>query len=79
MSHEAYLAGDRKTGAHVLQECEGMIWKGSAGRPKYMVEAERRAFGKVVRFQDDIASPCPLEGTFSNAQSDGYEAHQCNA
>lgn len=70
MSHEAYLAGDRKTGAHVLQECEGMIWKGSAGRPKYVVEAERRAFGQVVRFKDVIVSPYPLEGTFENLGSD---------
>lgn len=70
MSYEAYLAGDRKTGAHVLQECEGMIWKGSAGRPKYVIEAERRAFGQVVRFNDVIVSPYPLEGTFESLGSD---------
>lgn len=70
MSHEAYLAGDRKTGAHVLQECEGMIWRGSAGRLKYVVEAERRAFGEVVRFKDVVVSPYPLEGTLESLASD---------
>lgn len=70
MSHEAYLAGDRKTGAHILQECEGMIWKGSAGRLKYVVEAERRAFGRVARFKDVIVSPYPVEGTFESLCSD---------
>jgi hypothetical protein len=70
MSHEAYLAGDRKTGAHVLQECEGMIWKSGAGRPKYVVEAERRAFGRVVRFNDVVVSPYPLEGTVESLGRD---------
>lgn len=70
MSHEAYLAGDRKTGSHILQECEGMIWKGRAGRPKYVVEAERRAFGQVVRFKDVVVSPYPLEGTFESLGGD---------
>lgn len=70
MSHEAYLAGDRKTGSHVLQECEGMIWKGRAHRPKYVVEAERRAFGEVVRFKDVVVSPYPLEGALASLGDD---------
>lgn len=63
MSQEAFLAGDRKRGCHTLQECEGLIWKGSRLRPKYVVEAERRAFGQNVLFADVVVSPYPYEGT----------------
>lgn len=63
MSHEAFLAGDRKTGAHTLQECEGMIWPSRAQRVKYAVAAERRAFGEVVTYADVKVSPHPYEGS----------------
>jgi len=63
MAFEAYRAGDRKRGNHTLQEGEGMIWSGSRLRVKYAVEAERRAFGQVVRYKDVRVSPYPIEGT----------------
>ena len=66
MSHEAYLAGDAKAGAHTLQECEGLIWPSRASRLKYVVEAERRAFGQVVLYADVKVSPYPYEGSASD-------------
>ena len=63
MSYEAYVSGDAKTGAHSLQECEGLIWKSRSGRLKYVVEAERRAFGEVVTYVQVEVSPLPCEGT----------------
>lgn len=77
MSHEAYRAGDRKTGAHVLQECEGMIWPSHRQRVKYAVEAERRAFGEVVTHAGVTVSPYPYEGTaqdLTDVQSTLYAA-----
>lgn len=62
MSHEAYLDGDSKRGAHVLQEAEGLVWPSRASRPKHVVEAERRAFGDVALFKDVVVSPYPYEG-----------------
>lgn len=56
MSHEAYLAADSKRGAHILQEAEGMVWRSRASQLKYVVEAERRAFGEVVLFKDAAVS-----------------------
>ncbi|KJJ99194.1 hypothetical protein UB44_13720 [Burkholderiaceae bacterium 26] len=63
MSHEAYLAGDGKRGAHVLQEAEGLVWRSRASRLKHVVEAERRAFGDVVLFKEVVVSPYPYEGS----------------
>lgn len=62
MSFEAYCQGDGKTGAHTLQECEGLIWPGGRVRPKYAVEAERRAFGENVIYAGVVISPYPYEG-----------------
>ncbi len=63
MSYEAYASGNAKLGAHTLQECEGMIWKGRQMPVKYAVEAERRAFGELLLFKDVVISPYPYEGT----------------
>lgn len=63
MAYEAYVQGDRKLGAHILQECEGQIWPSRQARAKYIVEAERRAFGEVALFADVRVSPFPYEGT----------------
>lgn len=63
MAHEAYLAGDRKRGAHILQEAEGLVWTSQAVRPKHAVEAERRAFGDLLLYRDVVLSPYPCEGT----------------
>jgi hypothetical protein len=63
MSYEAYVSGDAKLGAHTLQECEGLIWKGRQLPVKYAVEAERRAFGDLLLFKDVVISPYPYEGT----------------
>lgn len=62
MSYEAYQAGDAKTGAHALQECEGLIWPSRKSKLKYVVEAERRAFGTVESYTHVKCSPYPLEG-----------------
>lgn len=61
MSYQAYRAGDAKRGAHVLQECEGLIWKSRHDRLKHVVEAEQRAFGSVELFKDVIVSRYPYE------------------
>lgn len=66
MSYEAYLSGDEKTGAHTLQECEGLIWPSRKSRLKHVVEAERRAFGNVELYADIKISPYPFEGSESN-------------
>lgn len=66
MSHEAYVAGDDKLGAHALQECEGMIWAGRRLPVKHAVEAERRAFGELVLFKGVEVSPYPYEGSESD-------------
>lgn len=63
MAHEAYEAGDRKLGAHTLQEAEGLVWPSRAGRPKHAVEAERRAFGELLLYRDVVVSPYPFEGS----------------
>jgi len=63
MSQEAYVNGDVRRGAHVLQEAEGLVWPSRASRPKYVVEAEQRAFGDVVLFKDVVVSPYPYEGS----------------
>jgi hypothetical protein len=62
MSYQAYLVGDTKTGAHRLQECEGLIWPSRSTRLKYVVEAERRAFGEVATYAHVKLSPSPYEG-----------------
>jgi hypothetical protein len=62
MSQEAYSAGDTKRGAHVLQECEGLIWPSRRGQLKYAVEAEQRRFGELHLFKDVRVSPYPCEG-----------------
>lgn len=66
MSEEAYVAGEKKRGAHILQECEGFIWPSRAGDLKYAVEAEARAFGSLVLFKEVFVSPYPYEGTISD-------------
>lgn len=63
MSYEAYSTGDAKAGAHILQECEGMIWPSRAQRIKYAVAAEQRAFGEVVTYAGVKVSSFPYEGT----------------
>lgn len=63
MSHEAYLCGDGKRGAHVLQEAEGLVWPSRMTRLKYVIEAEKRAFGDVELFKDVVVSPFPYEGS----------------
>lgn len=63
MSHEAYLNGHGKRGAHLLQEAEGLVWRSRAARLKHVVEAERRAFGEVVLFKDVVVSHYPYEGS----------------
>jgi hypothetical protein len=66
MSEEAYVAGEAKRGAHVLQECEGLIWPSRAGDLKYVVEAEERAFGNLELFKDVFVSPYLYEGAVSD-------------
>lgn len=66
MSFEAYSAGDKKKGAHTLQECRGMIWKSHDFGVKYRVEAERRAFGNNVIYAGVRISPYPYEGTIKD-------------
>ena len=63
MSYEAYVCGDTRRGAHVFQECEGLIWPSRSGRLKYVVEAEMRRFGDLRLFKDVKVSPFPCEGT----------------
>ena len=63
MSQEAYIAGDSKRGAHVLQECEGLIWPSRRSQLKYVVEAEQRRFGELHMFRDVRVSPYPYEGS----------------
>jgi hypothetical protein len=66
MSEEAYVAGEKKRGAHILQECEGLIWPSRAGDLKYVVEAEERAFGALGLFQNVFVSPYPYEGSLAD-------------
>lgn len=63
MSLEAYSVGDKARGAHILQECEGMVWPKFSLKTKYGVEAELRAFGTNVTFAGVLVSPFPSEGT----------------
>lgn len=70
MSLEAYLAGDAKTGAHTLQECEGLVWPARRLEVKYGVEAERRACGTNVIYADVVPSPWPSEGTAADLGHD---------
>jgi hypothetical protein len=79
MSYEAYVSSDTKAGAHSLQECEGLIWQSRAGRIKYAVEAERRAFGEVITYAHVKISPLPYEGTaadLSRHETQLYDAAQ---
>jgi hypothetical protein len=66
MAEEAYVAGEEKRGAHILQECEGLIWPSRAGDLKYVVEAEERAFGGLELFRDVFVSPYPYEGSITD-------------
>jgi hypothetical protein len=70
MSFEAYTREDSKTGAHSLQECEGLIWPGRRLRVKYAVEAERRAFGENVTYAGVSVSPYPYEGSSADLGAD---------
>lgn len=70
MSYESYVTGDKKTGAHTLQECEGLVWKSIAIRPKYAVEAERRAFGGSLTYANVKVSRYPYEGTQNDLSQD---------
>src|ERR1022692_1802836 len=70
MSSEAYVAGDTKRGAHTLQEGEGIIWPSRHAGIKYAVEAELRAFGDNVLYEDVVISPYPYEGTSADLSSD---------
>lgn len=70
MSLEAYSAGDAKTGAHTLQECEGLIWPSRRQTVKYAIEAEKRAFGKNVLYAGIVPSPFPYEGTAADLSPD---------
>jgi hypothetical protein len=70
MSYEAYATGDSKTGAHALQECEGLIWSGRRSKPKYVVEAERRAFGDNLVYAGIKVSPYPYEGSSADVMPD---------
>ena len=42
ISHEAFLAQDRKEGCYALQEAMGLIWPNWAMEPKHQIEAARR-------------------------------------
>jgi hypothetical protein len=70
MSYDAFSSGDRKKGAHVLGECAGLIWPSEAVRPKYAVEAERRAFGVNSLYKDVVISPYPYEGSAADLGTD---------
>lgn len=70
MSYEAYAAGEEKQGAHILQECEGLIWSSYSLRPKYAVEAERRVFGTNITYAGVKVSPYPYEGTAADLGAD---------
>ncbi|WP_299323790.1 hypothetical protein [Parasphingopyxis sp.] len=70
MSLEAYLAGDTKTGAHTLQECEGLIWPSYRQNVKYAIEAEKRAFGENVVYAGVEPSPFPYEGSEADLNAD---------
>lgn len=70
MSFEAYTTGDSKTGALALQECEGLIWPSCRTKPKYAVEAERRAFGDNVVYAGIKVSPYPYEGSMADVMPD---------
>ncbi len=69
MAHEAYRAGDARRGAHVFQECEGLIWPSRQGRLKYAVEAEQRRWGDLQLFKHVKVSPYPLVGTAADLGS----------
>lgn len=70
MAFEAYEAGDKKLGAHTLQEFGGLIWKSMFIRIKHAVEAERRAFGSVELYKDVRITPYPYEGSASDLRWD---------
>lgn len=70
MSFETYSTGDSKSAAHMLTECEGMIWPGRRMRAKHAVEAERRAFGENVTYANVRISPYPYEGMFADLGED---------
>lgn len=66
LSHEAYRAGDGRRGAHILRECEGMIWPSRRCPVKYAVEAEQRAFGSLQLYRDVEVSPYPKVGSLAD-------------
>lgn len=70
ISYRAYVVGDKKKGAHVLQECEGMIWSKQSLRIKHAVEAEQRAFGELILFKNIRISPYPYEGSKADLHAD---------
>jgi hypothetical protein len=70
MSFEAYLSGDAKKGAHSLQECEGLVWKSRALRPKHAVEAELRVFGQNITYAGVHVSLYPYEGSHKDLGTD---------
>lgn len=70
MSQEAYVAGNVKLGAHILQECEGMIWKKQSLKIKHAIEAERRAFGAIELYKNVCVSIYPYEGTSADLGED---------
>ncbi|GAD47633.1 hypothetical protein NT2_01_04040 [Caenibius tardaugens NBRC 16725] len=70
MSFESYIAGDKKAGAHMLQEARGLVWPRHQLRIKYGVEAERRAFGKNLLYANVLVSPYPYEGTVADLGPD---------
>lgn len=73
MSSAAYAAGDSKSGAHLLQEAEGLIWPSRRAGIKHAVEAERRAFGENVLYRDVVVSPYPYEGSSSDLSPEQME------
>lgn len=62
MAFEAYTSGEAKVGAHILLECEGLVWKSKKQKIKYGVAAEQRAFGVNIVYADVLVSPYPYEG-----------------
>lgn len=70
MSLEAYLSGDAYRGAHIFQECEGMIWKSHEQKIKFAVEAEKRVYGTLELYKDTYVSPYPYEGSSDDLAHD---------
>jgi hypothetical protein len=66
MSHEFYLAGDRKQGTRSLQEAEGLIWPSRRIRLELAAAAEQRAFGATQLFKDLQARRFDGEGSIDS-------------